>query len=348
MGFRFRKSIKIGGGFRINLSKSGIGYSWGIKGLRLTKTAKGKNRATASIYGTGISFSTETGKKQVNFHSPAESSSQTNDVDYSNYDKIENINTRFSKDLLPKEYKAFLSSINKHRIFDFTLLAIAIAFLIIPPAEIICLILFIISRLCFRINLCYDFDDECAEKYNSYLNQWKNISKSRFIWNVTQTANVLNSKKLGNSNSAVNRKKTWISFRSPWWIKANVKFPVLNLINQRIILLPDKILVIKIGTGASPIQKANFDIYAIGYMEPEKLFLNDAELIKKQWVYTNKNGEPDKRFKNNIQLPVYKYGMIKASSESGLNFELMISKESVLDEFDKCLKDYISTFKKED
>lgn len=37
MGFRFRKSYKLPGGFRINLSKSGIGYSWGVKGYRITK-----------------------------------------------------------------------------------------------------------------------------------------------------------------------------------------------------------------------------------------------------------------------------------------------------------------------
>ena len=35
MGFRYRKSINLGGGFRINLNKSGIGYSWGVKGSRV-------------------------------------------------------------------------------------------------------------------------------------------------------------------------------------------------------------------------------------------------------------------------------------------------------------------------
>ncbi|MCK9330314.1 MAG: DUF4236 domain-containing protein, partial [Candidatus Cloacimonetes bacterium] len=34
MGWRLRKSIKLPGGFRVNLSKSGIGYSWGFKGYR--------------------------------------------------------------------------------------------------------------------------------------------------------------------------------------------------------------------------------------------------------------------------------------------------------------------------
>lgn len=62
MGFRYRKSINLGGGFRINLSKSGIGYSWGVKGNRVTKTAKGTTRTTASIPGTGISYVHETGK----------------------------------------------------------------------------------------------------------------------------------------------------------------------------------------------------------------------------------------------------------------------------------------------
>lgn len=59
MGFRFRKSINLGGGFRVNLSKSGVGYSWGTKGVRFTKTAKGKKRTTLSVPGTGISYVSE-------------------------------------------------------------------------------------------------------------------------------------------------------------------------------------------------------------------------------------------------------------------------------------------------
>ena len=39
MGFRYRKSINLGGGFRINLSKSGVGYSKGSKEYRKTRTA---------------------------------------------------------------------------------------------------------------------------------------------------------------------------------------------------------------------------------------------------------------------------------------------------------------------
>lgn len=56
MGFRFRRSIGLGKGFRLNLSKSGVGFSWGVPGFRVTKTAKGATRKTFSIPGTGMSY----------------------------------------------------------------------------------------------------------------------------------------------------------------------------------------------------------------------------------------------------------------------------------------------------
>ncbi len=59
MGFRFRKSINLGHGIKINLSKSGIGYSFGIPGIRFTQSANGKKRTTYSIPGTGISYVNE-------------------------------------------------------------------------------------------------------------------------------------------------------------------------------------------------------------------------------------------------------------------------------------------------
>ena len=61
MSFRFRKSVNFGP-FRVNASKSGLGWSVGGKGMRYTKTANGAGRVTASVPGTGVSYSTSTGK----------------------------------------------------------------------------------------------------------------------------------------------------------------------------------------------------------------------------------------------------------------------------------------------
>lgn len=63
MGLRFRKSINLGAA-KINLSKSGVGFSAGVKGYRVTKKAGGGTRTTASIPGTGISY-TKDSKSQT-------------------------------------------------------------------------------------------------------------------------------------------------------------------------------------------------------------------------------------------------------------------------------------------
>lgn len=63
MGFNFRKSIKLGKGTKLNLSKSGIGLSTGTKGFRVSKGPRG-SKVTAGIPGTGIYYTKNIGSKK--------------------------------------------------------------------------------------------------------------------------------------------------------------------------------------------------------------------------------------------------------------------------------------------
>jgi hypothetical protein len=56
MGFRFRKSIKLMPGVRLNIGKSGVSASVGIKGASVNLGKRGA-RGTVGIPGTGISYS---------------------------------------------------------------------------------------------------------------------------------------------------------------------------------------------------------------------------------------------------------------------------------------------------
>jgi len=55
MGFGFRKSISLGGGVRLNLSKRGIGASVGVKGFRVGIGPSGL-RTRATLPGTGLYY----------------------------------------------------------------------------------------------------------------------------------------------------------------------------------------------------------------------------------------------------------------------------------------------------
>ena len=55
MGFYYRKSIRVGP-FRVNMSKSGVGYSVGGPGFRTGVSSRGRRYSTFSIPGTGIGY----------------------------------------------------------------------------------------------------------------------------------------------------------------------------------------------------------------------------------------------------------------------------------------------------
>lgn len=58
MGYGFRKSFKIAPGVRVNVGKKSVGISAGVKGLRYSVNSRTGSRVTASIPGTGLSYST--------------------------------------------------------------------------------------------------------------------------------------------------------------------------------------------------------------------------------------------------------------------------------------------------
>lgn len=64
MGLRFRKSIKLAPGVRVNFNKKSTSLSFGGKGGRYTVSSTGKKTSSVGIPGTGLSYVTTTGGKK--------------------------------------------------------------------------------------------------------------------------------------------------------------------------------------------------------------------------------------------------------------------------------------------
>lgn len=55
MGFFYRKSASFGP-FRVNLSKSGVGYSVGGRGFRVGRSGSGRKCSAFIVPGTGVGY----------------------------------------------------------------------------------------------------------------------------------------------------------------------------------------------------------------------------------------------------------------------------------------------------
>lgn len=64
MGFRFRKSITLLPGVKLNIGKKSVGISLGGKFFGLSLNSRTGARARASLPGTGLSYSTRIGRRR--------------------------------------------------------------------------------------------------------------------------------------------------------------------------------------------------------------------------------------------------------------------------------------------
>lgn len=331
MGFRVRKAINLGGGFKINLSKSGIGYSWGIPGYRITKTAKGTTRSTYSIPGTGISYVDETGKntKKTSSTQPMEiNTSLQNSVQ--NFEKVEinNITSAIERVIWLNKLSTILIICG--------IFVVANQLLLILP--VFGIILKIIVHKSGTVELTYTLDKEKTDEYNRRIGAWQILAEGDKEWQIIHENNVINTKTNAGAGRNVNRIVCEIKKITPFYIKTNIDTIQLKLHKEILIFLPDKVFIIKNGkVGFINYEDINISTSQVRFVESD-LVPKDALIVDTTWQYVNKNGTPDKRFKNNLQLPICQYGVVYLTSSSGLNIEMQFSNINKLQDFKELIQ----------
>ena len=331
MGFRYRKSINLGGGFRINLSKSGVGYSWGTKGYRITKTASGKTRRTYSIPGTGLSYVDESGPSRTRRNTrPAQQPRQQQQSFLNEYSehKIESADISQFK---AAEVNNISQSIEKTLRTDFlgtillwcVLLAFANpVFLVLPIIGVICKIS---ARHGGRIALEYSFDAEKQDEHSRRIDAWQLLVEGEKEWQILSEQFNSNTKINAGAGRSLKRTPCKLEKGCPFYIQTNVDVIQIKLKDETLIILPDKVFIVrkrKVGT----IEYSDFRISVsqVRFVEEEAV-PKDAQVVGQTWKYVNKNGTPDRRYNGNRQLPVCLYGQVFLRSSTGLNVELQIS-----------------------
>ncbi|MBC1514688.1 DUF4236 domain-containing protein [Listeria immobilis] len=330
MGVRVRKSINLGGGFRINLSKSGVGYSWGIKGARITKTARGNTRTTFSIPGSGISHINEVRKEERN-----DEFNNLENIDlYEGAMQIQSTENIDIADYQPAEYKELLDSIK--RIQNINLLStilICTFILAVSPIFILTgiagLALKIYVHIKLPITMEYEFDEEAKNSYNNLCEIWMSLNENNKYWQ-TISESQLNEKLSGGASRGVDRISSNAITKMPYFIKSNVKPFGLKLRKQKLFFLPDKLLFISgRKVGALNYSDIRMRLETTNFVETDSV-PEDAHVLGYTWLKVNKNGSPDRRFKENRQVPVCEYGRVLINSEDSLQVELMCSNSETI------------------
>lgn len=345
MSFYLRKSVKAGP-FRFNLSKSGVGVSAGVPGFRVGTGPRGNYVRLGGNRVTYRSTRPARPNQEVGWSPPPPA--PVAEV------LLEDVTGASAETLVPSGSGEIVDQLNaaakRWRIFPWAPAALLVLLLAQPVVGAICLIpgipgliwLWYHDRARRTVVAFYDVNDSSAEWFQGLVDATSRLGECNGLWRVDASGRVQTSyqyKVNAGVSTIVSQSVAKVGLTPPRILATNIAVPSLSSKGAALFFLPDRVLVMS-GKRFSDVSYAELAVDArpLRFTESGKV-PRDAQQIDTTWQYVNVRGGPDRRFKNNIQLPVLLYGELYLSSPHGLRWQLQGSRPEAVANFGALLNE---------
>ena len=347
MGFYIRKAISVGP-FRFNLSKSGLGVSAGVRGLRLGTGPRGNyvHMGRGGLY-YRKTLPSGTSNNQAPHNKPElqqshtgiehdplteiESGDLSQMIDSSSADLVAEMNDKRKK----MRIGPFITAIGLVAIF-FTFQnsqSPTLTILVAVIAVLLSIFTSVKDSLRKTTVLFFELDPEIESLYQKLHDAFEQISSCSSKWHVEAEGAVNDRKRNAGATSVIKRTSISFGMDNPPYVKTNISVPSIPVGKQTLYFFPDKVLVFEAnGVGAVSYPNLNILVEDTRFIEDGSV-PRDAKVVDRTWKYVNKRGGPDKRFNDNRELPIALYEDIHFISDTGLNERIEISRVGIGDDF---------------
>ena len=364
MGLKFRKRIRVFPGFYLNLSKSGLSATVGMKGFNVNL---GKNGAylNTGIPGTGIYDRVKINNKSNESHTNYnEKPTSVNIID----DKVEI--KSYTPELISSDglfgLKEAILNAQKVKIELKNECESLKKEVFFAKIKLIFSYLWIIGFFIkyfknnfneitnqykesietyknFKLNIDFNMDESILKEYNDLKENFEQIRKIDSIWDVTSSQNIDKAKERSAAGTNITRNK--VSFYKNTLDFIDTPYQALTLQNSNggdLFMYPGFIVMtnkLNNDFGLIDFRDLKFESCAQKFLETERV-PKDTKIINKTWKYVNKNGQPDKRFKDNYEIPIVLYWELTLKSSKGLFESYSFSNPEIGEIFCKSLESY--------
>lgn len=341
MGFYLRKSISVGP-LRFNLSKSGIGVSAGIPGVRVGTGPRGNYIHVGKgglYYRKTLS---QSGSKEGRPHENHVSSETASPA--STHGPMRTIASGSVSQMVDSSSAALLSEIERKRkrmllwpwmagasvaLVGITVLSEASKWLIWPLGVLLfagVVSAFYWDLLKKSVVMMYDLEDESREAFQLVYEAVSGLARCGATWHVNARGDVYDPKYHAGASNLVNRQSIRVGEQEPPYVRTNLSIVRIPAGSRVLYFLPDQVLVYSSqGVGAISYDDICVEFESTRFIEDGRV-PRDAKVVDHTWKYVNKSGGPDRRFKDNHQIPICEYEQILLISESGLQEQLQASR----------------------
>ena len=178
-----------------------------------------------------------------------------------------------------------------------------------------------------KISVTFEAGDAAQRAYSTMVRAFETLRLSKKKWDVTSDRSTNRLKERSLANRTVDRHVAELEFSTTDQIDFAGRAMSFENVNGDDILLYPGIAVIPRADGVFAlvdIRELKLEADMVQFIEADSV-PSDAQVIGNTWAKTNKDGSPDRRFKENYQVPICLYGKIVFGSKTGITEEYRIS-----------------------
>ena len=178
-----------------------------------------------------------------------------------------------------------------------------------------------------KIAVAFEAGDTAQRAYSSMVRAFDILKLSSKKWDVTADRSTNQFAERTLANRTVDRHPVAFEFSSTDLIQFSGRAMRFENVNGDDILIYPGVAVIPRVDGVFAlidIRELQIAIEGVRFHEDESV-PRDAEVVGHTWARTNKDGSPDRRFRDNYQVPICLYGQIAFRSQTGVTEEYMVS-----------------------
>jgi len=181
--------------------------------------------------------------------------------------------------------------------------------------------------------LMYDLEPNANETFTRLTSAFNQLADASAVWHVKAQGATDDWKRQAGANTLIRRDTIRPVLSKPSRVECNLTVPTLPAGRQSLYFFPDRVLVYdRNGVGAVTYGDLEARASTVSFRE-EDAVPTDAQVIGSTWRYVNRNGGPDRRFRNNEEIPIVAYGALRLSSPSGLDELFQCSKSAATAQF---------------
>ena len=186
-----------------------------------------------------------------------------------------------------------------------------------------------------RVEMTFQTTDAAQRAYASLVRAFDALRSCGAAWDVTADRDTNQFVERTTATRAVDRHLVRLEFAGNDLVRFEGRAMSFENVNGEDILIYPGVVVMPRADGMFALidlRELKVSYYPMKFVEAERP-PGDAEVVGYTWAKANKDGSPDRRFRDNYQIPICVYGHLTFSSASGVTEEYQVSQPAAAEAF---------------